>query len=88
MPDTPEARVRQTEPLFGVVMETPAVSPIVSPDSAYLSRPAEPDTTKVPNEISDYKTPAEVCQTKDRRQDTIRSHQKLGIETELVENPK
>ena len=72
VPDTPEARVRQTEPLFGVVMETPAVSPIVSPDSAYISRPAEPDTTKVPNETSVYKTPAEVCQIEDRRQDTLR----------------
>jgi len=72
VPDTPEARVRQTEPLFGVVRETPAVSPIVSPDSAYKSRPAEPDTTKVPNEIGVYKTPAEVCQTEDRRQDTLR----------------
>ena len=72
VPDTPEARVRQTEPLFRVVMETPAVSPIASPDSAYISRPAEPDTTKVPNETSVYKTPAEVCQTEDRRQDTLR----------------
>jgi len=71
-PDTPEARVRQTEPLLGVVMETPAVSPVVSPDSAYISRPAEPDTTKVQNESSVYKTPAEGCQTEDRRQDTIR----------------
>jgi len=70
--DAPEARIRQTEPLFGVVMETPPVSPIVSPDSAYISRPPEPDTTKVPDEIGVYKTPAEAYQTEDRRHDTLR----------------
>jgi len=45
VPDTPEARVWQTEPLFGIVMETPSASPSVSPDSAYISGPAEPDIT-------------------------------------------
>jgi len=51
LPDTPEATFLKTEPLFRVIMESPAVSPIVSPNSTYTSRLSEPDTTDVPNAV-------------------------------------
>ena len=45
---TPELVVRQSKPLFDVVKETTGMSSIItSPDSAYVSRPVEPDTTEL-----------------------------------------
>jgi len=76
-PDTPETIVRHVKPLFGIVEKTPDVSPIASPDSAYVSRPAEPDTTKRLNKCRVYKTPAERCQTEYRKQDRPRVSPKI-----------
>ena len=59
VPSTPELVVRQSKSLFDVVKETPGMSSIItSPDSAYVSRPVEPDTTELPNETGIYKTPS------------------------------
>jgi len=57
---TPELVVRQSKPLFDVVKETPGMSSIItSPDSAYVSRPVEADTTELASETGIYKTSSE-----------------------------
>ena len=60
VPSTPELVVRQSKPLFDVVKETPGMSSIItSPDSAYVSRPVEADTTELASETGIYKTSSE-----------------------------
>jgi len=48
VPDTPDGAIRLQEPLFGVVPETPVMTPLFgSLDSAYVSRHVDPDDTEL-----------------------------------------
>ena len=58
VPETPEGAALVTRQLFGAVEESPGMTPS-SPDSAYASRPMEPDATQLTTpSLSDYQTPS------------------------------
>ena len=59
VPETPDGAIRLPKPLFGVVPETPEMTPLfASPDSAYVSRPVDDIELKTPA-ITEYQKPSE-----------------------------
>jgi len=62
VPETPDKAMQLSKPLFGVVPETPEKTSLFdSPDSAYMSRPMDPDHAELKTPaLTEYLTPPEV----------------------------
>jgi len=62
VPETPDGAIRLPKSLFGVVPETPDMTPLfASPDPAYVSLTVDPDDTELKTPaITEYQTPSEV----------------------------